>query len=104
MKNMPVPPDAVVVGYDGSTGSEHALDWAVDEALRRAWPLGLVNASGRGDARPLDPDGNLDVCTQQAVERIRHGLHDCSRPPPEPSCWWSAAGVAAASPDCCSAP
>ncbi|MFE6427216.1 universal stress protein [Streptomyces rochei] len=35
----------LVVGVDGSDGSVLAIDWAVDEALRRGLPLRLVYAS-----------------------------------------------------------
>lgn len=33
---------AVVVGYDGSDGSERALEWAVEEARLRGLPLEVV--------------------------------------------------------------
>ena len=36
--------DVVLVGVDASASADHALDWAVDEAVRRGWPLHLVNA------------------------------------------------------------
>jgi len=42
---MSVPPRAVVVGVDGSSGSDAALQWAVDEASRRRLPLHLVHAT-----------------------------------------------------------
>ena len=38
-------PGAVVVGVDGSEGSNAALAWAVDEASRRRLPLHLVHAT-----------------------------------------------------------
>ena len=38
------PTRPVVVGYDGTEGSRTALDWAVDEAQRRQWPLHVVFA------------------------------------------------------------
>lgn len=37
-------PAPIVVGYDGSTGSRHALDWATAEAVRTMAPLRLVEA------------------------------------------------------------
>jgi nucleotide-binding universal stress UspA family protein len=42
---MTVHPHSVVVGVDGSPGSDAALDWAVDEAARRRLPLHLVHAT-----------------------------------------------------------
>jgi nucleotide-binding universal stress UspA family protein len=37
-------PAPIVVGYDGSTGSQHALRWATAEAVRTMAPLRLVEA------------------------------------------------------------
>lgn len=42
-------PGSIVVGIDGSPSSGHALDWAIEEAVRRHTPLHLVHAMG------LDP-------------------------------------------------
>ena len=36
--------DVVLVGVDGSEASDHALEWAADEARRRGWSLHLVCA------------------------------------------------------------
>ena len=41
-----VPTGTIVIGVDGSTSSEHALDWAVDQALAERRPLTLVHALG----------------------------------------------------------
>jgi nucleotide-binding universal stress UspA family protein len=41
MTNQPGP---IVVGYDGSTGSQDALRWATDEAVRTLAPLHIVEA------------------------------------------------------------
>ena len=70
MKSTPVPPEAVVVGFDGSTGSDLALDWAVTEARRTARPLHLVRASGRHDPRAFDPSADVDAVTTLAVEQV----------------------------------
>ena len=70
MKSTPVPPEAVVVGYDGSTGSDLALDWAVAEARRTARPLHLVHASGRHHPRGFEPSADLDPITTTAVEQL----------------------------------
>ncbi|MFI5696402.1 universal stress protein [Kribbella sp. NPDC051586] len=37
-------PAPVVIGYDGSTGSQDALRWATDEAVRTMAPLRIVEA------------------------------------------------------------
>jgi nucleotide-binding universal stress UspA family protein len=42
------PPKAIVVGLNGSSGSLHALRWAVDEAELRSMPLQMVHAWQRG--------------------------------------------------------
>ena len=34
----------IVVGVDGTSAGERALEWALDEALRRRVPLHVVNA------------------------------------------------------------
>jgi nucleotide-binding universal stress UspA family protein len=35
--------DTIIVGIDGSPGSEHALDWAIAEAQRSGRPLSIVH-------------------------------------------------------------
>jgi nucleotide-binding universal stress UspA family protein len=70
MKSTPAPPEAVVVGYDGSTGSDLALEWAVAEARRTARPLHLVHASGRHHPRGFEPSADLDPITTLAVEQV----------------------------------
>ena len=70
MKSTPVPPESLVVGFDGSSGSEHALDWAVAEARRTARPLHLVRAVGRHDPKAFDPGAEVDAATSLAVEQV----------------------------------
>jgi nucleotide-binding universal stress UspA family protein len=41
----------VVVGVDPSDHAATALDWAVDEAVVRGWPLEIAHARGAGAAR-----------------------------------------------------
>jgi nucleotide-binding universal stress UspA family protein len=48
MSNRPVPRGTVVVGVDGSSTSDLALDWAVEEATRRALPLHIIHAFSYG--------------------------------------------------------
>lgn len=49
------PPDAVVVGVDGSAASIAALDWAVAEAARDARALHVVVAHERPPRAPYAP-------------------------------------------------
>ena len=70
MKSTPVTPESLVVGFDGSSGSEQALDWAVAEARRTARPLHLVRAVGRHDPKAFDPGAEVDAATSLAVEQV----------------------------------
>lgn len=65
----------VVVGYDGSDGSERALDWAAEEARLRGLPLELVTVwdeptvdVGMGAGAVVDP--NLALVLEQRAEEI----------------------------------
>jgi nucleotide-binding universal stress UspA family protein len=44
MNSQSAPQKAVVAGVDGSTNSDQALDWAVDEAARRGLQLHIIHA------------------------------------------------------------
>lgn len=66
---------AVVVGYDGSDGSEHALHWAVEEARLRGLPLEVVAVwdeptvdVGMGAGSVVDP--NLALVLEQRAKDI----------------------------------
>ena len=48
MSTRPVPRGTIVVGVDGSSTSDLALDWAVEEAARRALPLHIIHAFSYG--------------------------------------------------------
>src|SRR5674476_1053082 len=48
MSTKPVPRGTIVVGVDGSTTSDMALDWAVEEATRRVLPLHIIHAFSYG--------------------------------------------------------
>lgn len=48
----------IVCGVDGSDGSKQALEWAVDEAVRRSCRLRVVTAwTGNGNEAPDAPAG-----------------------------------------------
>ena len=74
------PGQGVVVGIDGSTHSDQALDWAADEAARRGVPLRIAYAwvlapyqvppSDRGDIAEGVAEG-ADELLRAAQERVR---------------------------------
>ncbi|MFF8846258.1 universal stress protein [Streptomyces sp. NPDC015127] len=61
----------VVVGVDGSEPSLHAVDWAVDEAVRHGLPLRIVHASlwerYEGAALTDTPRIDPDLVTEHAL-------------------------------------
>ncbi|TQJ50718.1 universal stress protein [Phycicoccus sp. SLBN-51] len=79
---MSVPPRAVVVGVDGSAGSDAALDWAVDEASRRRLPLHLVHATNidylvaAAMLNPADAPPVVDDLVQAARDKVLAGAPD----------------------------
>ncbi len=70
MKNHLVPDGAVVLGIDGSTGSDLASEWALAEVTRTGRPLHLVHALEWLDAAPVDLRDDLDIGAQLEVERL----------------------------------
>jgi nucleotide-binding universal stress UspA family protein len=76
--------DVVLVGYDGSPASSRALDWAIDEARLRGWPLRLVTAfsPAQNIADPMVEGKYVELETrrgesmlQEALERAKnHGV------------------------------
>ena len=76
--------DVVLVGYDGSPASRYALDWAIDEARLRGWPLRLVTAfsPAQNIADPMVEGKYVELETrrgesmlQEALERAKnHGV------------------------------
>ncbi len=57
MENTLIPPGTVVVGIDGSPGSERALDWAVDLAVRERRQLTLAHGLDAAGVAWTDPFG-----------------------------------------------
>ena len=67
--------DAIIVGYDGSPGSELALRWAAREACKRGTGLTVCHAWAPEDlALPFDPP-MFDLVRQQGEEIVNQGLH-----------------------------
>ena len=65
----------MVVGYDGSAGAASALDWAADEADRRAVGLKVVSVTARppvGSHLPGPVGGTAGA--RRAVERAADGV------------------------------
>ncbi|GAA4289051.1 universal stress protein [Georgenia daeguensis] len=70
-----VPSAAVVVGTDGSAASRRAVDWAVEEADRRAAPVVIVYAAERqggavGESRPIPESELTDLGERMVTEEI----------------------------------
>ena len=70
---------ALVVGVDGSPGSEAALEWATDEATRRSLPLHLVHATNvdylvaASMLSPSDVTATPDELVEDAMARVLAG-------------------------------
>jgi nucleotide-binding universal stress UspA family protein len=69
---------SIVVGIDGSPASDAALEWAVDDAVRRQRPLHLVHARGldnwwyaAGTVAPVELAAIPDRVLDERVERAR---------------------------------
>ena len=69
-------PGSVVVGVDGSPGGDAALDWAVDEAVRRHLPVHLLHATNldylaaAAMLSPSDVTGDHDEVVEAARDRV----------------------------------
>lgn len=79
MTSTPPPAGTIVVGIDGSTGANQALDWAVDQAVLEHRPLTVVY-SGRlstgGDAMWLGQPG-IDVTAMlEDIQVAGHAMLD----------------------------
>jgi nucleotide-binding universal stress UspA family protein len=68
----------IVVGVDGSPNSEHALEWAMQEAATRHAPLTVVAVH----AVPKSHWGHLPVVGQSdtpALEELRRGVEEMTQ-------------------------
>lgn len=67
--------DEIIVGYDGSPGSELALHWAAWEACKRGTRLTVCHAwAPEHLALPIESP-TFDLLRQQAEEIVNRGLH-----------------------------
>ena len=62
--------NGIVAGYDGSPGSQEALDWAAWEARTRGLVLTVCHVQPRG---PMVPDGAVADPAWQYSERVVNG-------------------------------
>jgi nucleotide-binding universal stress UspA family protein len=80
VSTVPPRPGSVVVGVDGSSVSDRAIDWAVDQARRQHLPLHLLHAYVRdsppmhilgrpGAVAPVEPAQVAEVVLARAVRR-----------------------------------
>lgn len=68
--------DEIIVGYDGSPGSELALRWAAREARNRGTRLTICHAWTPEDlALPIEPS-TFDLARWQGEEIVNQGLHE----------------------------
>jgi nucleotide-binding universal stress UspA family protein len=67
--------DEIIVGYDGSPGSELALHWAAGEARKRGTRLTVCHAWASEDpSLPTEPS-MFDLARWQGEEIVNRGLH-----------------------------
>ena len=73
------PADAIIVGFDGSPGSEGALRWAAQQAVRSGSRLDIVNAweypTSWGNAIPLPSDYDPAADAQSMIDPVIEQLH-----------------------------
>ncbi len=67
----PAPQGAVVVGVDGSSTSDLALDWAVGEATRRNLPLHIIHAFSFGYPKTISGFGHSVDDLRQIAHSVR---------------------------------
>jgi nucleotide-binding universal stress UspA family protein len=74
MENTLIPPGTVVVGIDGSPGSDRALDWAVDHARREGRQLTLAHGVDAAGFAWADPMGGSHRAAVDAMIEDGHRL------------------------------
>jgi len=67
-------PRGIIAGYDGSPGSDDALDWAVCEAALRGTPLTVCHAWAHGDAGVGATTAGANPARQRAEDILASGL------------------------------
>lgn len=67
--------DEIIVGYDGSPGSELALHWAAREACKRGTRLTVCHAWAPMDLELPVESPMFDLARQQGEEIVNRGLH-----------------------------
>ena len=88
--------EGILVGYDGSPGSEQALSWAAREARTRKTALTVCHAWTLGFILPPDHAAVLDLARRSGEQVIADGLrHARDVVPPELVRAWLAEGPAA---------
>lgn len=78
MEHTRVPAGSIVVGVDGSSHADQALDWAVAQAVLEKRPLAILHAMdllGPGQARWLDTSA-VDTQLTQAQDVFGRGVLD----------------------------
>lgn len=83
-----VTPGTVVVGIDGSAGSDRALDWAIDQAVREHRQLTLVHGLGEASAigagsTAVDGGAVVEVMREDAAEMLTRARDRVTRLAPE---------------------
>ena len=89
MSNRPVPQGAIVVGVDGSQGSDLALNWAVEECTRRGLPLHIIHAFP--DGYPMTSSGmgySIGSLRQNADSVRTEAVAQAHRANPELAITW----------------
>ena len=66
--------EKIIVGYDGSSGSELALHWAAREASDRGITLTVCHAWAPEDLALLSESPLLDLARRQGEEISQRGL------------------------------
>lgn len=88
--------EGILVGYDGSPGSEQALSWAAREARSRGTVLTVCHVWALGFRVPPDQAAVRDLARQNGEQVIAEGLrHARDVMPPELVRSWLAEGCAA---------